>query len=207
VSFVLRLLFYSAYLIQQLVSGTLTGHDEHLNTTLYHFCDFRNYASTRSTSILGCLLRQALEPRQFLNGQNTELLRTRRYRGETVLGDDFADNLENIFEDSFYRGYIVLDALDECVDPEQILQRILRCAQRNHRRIKILVVSRDSINIRNVLDTFPKLALSSQLLEHDVKLFISKEVDRLVHDKVLKARDQQLPASIVTELSKRAEGM
>ena len=173
--------------------------------TLYHFCDFRNHASTRSTNILGCLLRQTLEELGFLKGENKELLQARQYRGEKLLGDDFAENLEFMLENSVWEGHFVIDALDECIDPGRILQSLLRIAR--SRRIKLLVVSRDSAEIRSVLDKFPKLLLSSDLLERDVKEFILREVKRLVDSRILKTRNEGLPSSIAAKLSKRANGM
>lgn len=193
-------------MIDQLSFGTLTNPEGDRTTTLYHFCDFRNHASTRSTNILGNILHQALKCSKHLKGHYKELLQTRQYRGEDLIGDDFADNLEEIFTKQFFGGHmIIIDALDECIDSEQILQRLLRCAKT--RRIKLLIISRDFMAARNHLDAFPTLALSSDLLENDVKEFVSKEVSRLVQDNVLKTRDKQLPASLADELSKRAQGM
>jgi hypothetical protein len=110
-----------------------------------------------------------------------------------------------MFLDSFDRGYIVIDALDECTDVRQILPRLLQWSSEHS--IKVLIVSRDSPEMTTHLEDFPKLAITSDLLRGDVENFISEKVTRLVENKELKIRDERLTASIATELSNKAQGM
>jgi hypothetical protein len=172
----------------------------------YHYCDFRNYASTQSTNILGCLLRQALEydGLRHIKGLDKALLRARCYQGQKI-GDDFADQLERILRDRVHRAYIIIDALDECVDQSNILPRLLQWATEKH--IKILVVSRDEPYIQAALAPFPKLILTPDLLQKDVECFVSAEVNRLAKEKLLRTRDEHLADVVAVELSQKAHGM
>ncbi len=121
------------------------------------------------------------------------------------LEDELADDIEETFLSKFDRGYIVIDAIDECVDPAQIIPRLLRWT--STRWIKILLVSRDSSEVKKCLQHSPKLALTSEMLQKDVELFILEKVAQLVESKELRIRDQSLSTSIAIELSKNAEGM
>lgn len=146
-----------------------------------------------------------ISPPQILQAQYEELLEARGHRAETYLGDDLVAHLEKTFMDCFMKGFIVIDGLDECVDAKQILPRLLRWS--STRKIKVLIVSRDSSEIKSLLENSPKLALTAELLRQDVENFISEKVFKLVEGKELKIRDPRLSASIADELSYKAQGM
>jgi NACHT domain len=107
-------------------------------------------------------------------------------------------------------SYIVLDALDECKDDEELLKVIETVAAWEINSLHMIVLSRDQQDIRSCLEDFAgrndMISLQSSFVNEDIALYIRY---RLLDDKKFRRwrNDNGILHEIETELMSKANGM
>ena len=101
---------------------------------------------------------------------------------------------------------IILDALDECEKPYELLRALKRVAHSRTDQIKLFVSSRLNVRVDSVVILHRKINIQSQGASKDMDIFLHTEVksrDR----RLLKGRYPELEDRLIKVLRDRAQGM
>ncbi len=95
------------------------------------------------------------------------------------------------------QAYVILDALDECPEREELLDFLRAVAERKSDQLHLLVTSRPLPDIEEALDCVDarRIALRNDLVDHDIKTYVRA---RILADKAL-----QWPSDVQDEIEKR----
>lgn len=106
---------------------------------------------------------------------------------------------------SFQRAYIVVDALDECTDQEELFDFLKTVRSWNMESLCVLVTSRDEPNIRNALnpERNQEVPLQNPAVDEDIALLIAETLDK---DAKLQEWSDMFP-EIKAKLTEGAKGM
>lgn len=125
-----------------------------------------------------------------------------------------ADQLMLILKDLFeYLGeiYIILDALDECLDQEELLGTIKEIQEWNPHQLHMLLTSRRLTDLEEMLDEVlknprDKICIQGALVNADILIYVH---ERLENDRKLKRwRDRpKVQEEIKVALMNKADGM
>ena len=123
-------------------------------------------------------------------------------------------SLIKTFLRAFEQVFIVIDALDEASEKESILETVtelLSLSQDSHDekipspRVKVLLTSREDVQVKNILKLVPHLRLSMHGSIHgDVELFVKMEIQRRILAGKLKLRNKDLAFQIHDRIISRA---
>ncbi|KAF8625313.1 hypothetical protein AX15_005443 [Amanita polypyramis BW_CC] len=94
------------------------------------------------------------------------------------------------------KTYVVIDALDECSSPRDLLPEHTKLAQ----HINILVTSRDQPSIRTKFGGYAQIVVNGNDIEDDVEQFVVTEMQHM------KIEDIELRRALVKKLSSGAQG-
>lgn len=105
------------------------------------------------------------------------------------------------------RTTIIIDALDECADPNDLLER-LKSLARWDTVLSLFVSSRNEVNVIQVLEGCSIMSLGSEdLVSEDMEYFIRHEVqDKRPHARLLAGRYPELESRLTDVLSRCAQG-
>jgi hypothetical protein len=110
----------------------------------------------------------------------------------------------------FNEAYIILDALDECLDRHELLSRIEEIQGWNLAQLRMLVTSRRVEDIEDSLDSLVDaqdgIGIQSALVDANASIYIH---DRLQNDQRLKGwrNMPHVQTEIQTTLTEKADGM
>ncbi|KAL9634210.1 MAG: hypothetical protein Q9164_004231 [Protoblastenia rupestris] len=174
----------------------------------YFFCN-NDYEDTRLlTRILGCLLHQMLladsQVLRIVSPYHDKSTQKRILSLETA-SQIFKDVLATISP-----CYIVIDAMDECVDRLSLIQLLCSVVSAASKDIKVFAVSRDEADIRRSISQYSNV-LELQIREIDVSNDIKRVVKGLVSGSYeLSSKLEHyssLKRDVVNGLIKAAQGM
>ena len=102
--------------------------------------------------------------------------------------------------------YIILDALDECLEQERLVELIKTICGWRLSCLHVLVTSRQTVDIEDALGTLPSthICLEEDLLHDDIQIYIR---ERLQGDRRLKQWEPQIETEIEKVLMEGAHGM
>ena len=108
--------------------------------------------------------------------------------------------------ESFSHVYLLIDALDECTDREDLLQVITELDSWKLDKLHILVTSRRENDIEEALQPLVmcQICIQSALVDADIRVHI---LERLSNDPKLKKWPVNIREEIKDTLTKGAEGM
>ncbi len=106
---------------------------------------------------------------------------------------------------NFHQTYIILDALDECAEREELLVLIKDMAEWNIRKLHIMATSRREKDIEEALESLvtDQICIQTALVNPDIQLHIR---ERLQHDRKLKW-PPEIQKEIEETLMQGAHGM
>ena len=108
--------------------------------------------------------------------------------------------------ESFQQLYIVLDALDECTEREELLKFLETIAGWNNNKLHIIATSRREGDITDALDPWVtnQVCIQSELVSADIRTYIH---EKLQNDRKLKAWPSTVQSEIEATLMDGAHGM
>ncbi|KAA6411304.1 MAG: hypothetical protein FRX48_04584 [Lasallia pustulata] len=175
----------------------------------YFYFDFNDVAKQKSDKMIRSLITQlSRQSKKKLN--KLEALFSFFDNGERQPDvEKLLIVLKEVVE-GFDETYIVLDALDECSDREELLERMGEIQGWKLRQLRMLVTSRWLIDIKESLEplTEPRgrICIQSSLVDADILTYVR---GRLQNDRALK-RWRKMPGvqeEIETTLKEKANGM
>ncbi|SLM38552.1 P-loop containing nucleoside triphosphate hydrolase, partial [Lasallia pustulata] len=175
----------------------------------YFYFDFNNVQKQKSDKMIRSLITQlSRQSKKKLN--KLEALFSFCNNGERQPDvEGLLIVLKEVVE-GFDETYIVLDALDECSDREELLERMGEIQGWKLRQLRMLVTSRWLIDIKESLEplTEPrgKICVQSSLVDADILTYVR---GRLQNDRALKRWRgmPQVQEEIETTLKEKANGM
>ncbi|KAA6415797.1 MAG: hypothetical protein FRX48_00515 [Lasallia pustulata] len=175
----------------------------------YFYFDFNNVQKQKSDKMIRSLITQlSRQSKKKLN--KLEALFSFCNNGERQPDvEGLLIVLKEVVE-GFDETYIVLDALDECSDREELLERMGEIQGWKLRQLRMLVTSRWLIDIKESLEplTEPrgKICIQSSLVDADILTYVR---GRLQNDRALKRWRgmPQVQEEIETTLKEKANGM
>ena len=168
---------------------------------VFYYFDFTNDVKTKTSSCLRSIIQQLIE--QTADTTSLQAL-LKAYAMGTPPIQEFLDALKRILC-RHDRVYIVVDALDECTDQEELFDLLKSIRDWKLECLSILVTSRDEPDIRDCVLPTPKqeIRLQNSAIDNDVRLFI---VETLEKDKRLQCWSD-IFSEIEEALTNGAHGM
>ncbi len=183
----------------------VNGHLQPGEAVAYFYFDFRDGAKQSLTQAIRSLLVQFC-------AKSTEALRVL----EDIYGDhnqgqqsphsrEMVKALSRVV-DTFPRAYIILDALDECPERNDLLNFLEDKAKWKPEQLKVLVTSRPLSDIKEALDIVgaQRVALESPLVDDDIKTHVHF---RILREKALNKWPPGVKEEIEKCLTEGAAGM
>lgn len=147
-------------------------------SVVYHYCDFREARSTESIVVLRSIFAQILlkNPRHSLDMLPHASEITQKSVAP-LSGKGAVEWIMNHVTKREEQQFIVIDALDECVDFENLIPHLLQLAA--HPRISLFVSSRQEHDIHILLQsqTVIYLAEERSSVSSDIHLYINHELE------------------------------
>lgn len=167
----------------------------------FYYFDFSNQIKAQASS---CLRSIVLQLAQRLSNITALESLHRVYATSTPPTEELLEVLRHMLQ-SFQRAYIVVDALDECTDQEELFDFLKTVRSWNMESLCVLVTSRDEPNIRNALDPegTQEVALQNPAVDEDIALLIAETLDK---DARLQEWSDMFP-EIKAKLTEGAKGM
>lgn len=171
----------------------------------YFFFDFNDVEKQSPRKAIRSLLFQfALQASDIL--QELEQLYQKCSSGQQQPAED---GINSQFREAMARPgekYIVLDALDECIDREGLLTFIRELTGAKPRDLRILAASRREKDIEDDLSSVANhnINIQSTLVDADIRIYIR---DRMAMDTKLKKWPDSVQNEITTILMDKASGM
>jgi DNA replicative helicase MCM subunit Mcm2 (Cdc46/Mcm family) len=103
--------------------------------------------------------------------------------------------------------FMVVDALDECVDRKGFTCGLRRFREENE-NIKLLLTSRYEVDLERLIAPVAshRLALK-EYMKSDIKMYLNAEIETRLQQGTLKLRQKSLVSDIVTAIEGKADGM
>lgn len=174
------------------------GVQSSTNGLAYIYCDYTKRNEQKLTMLLSNILRQLLQAQQSIPSSVTELHKHHSTRGTRPTHEEVFDMLQSVIKD-YSRVHLVIDALDECLDPTRgrLLSKI-RDLQKGA-NVKLMVTSRfgpdlegfeDVVNleVRTSNDDLKRF-LNNQTPELRRRIRNDKELLRLMEEIIIEAAD------------------
>ncbi|KAJ7587114.1 hypothetical protein C8J56DRAFT_1014600, partial [Mycena floridula] len=190
---------------------------EHLRSAILHpeiaiiciYCDYKRQAEQTATQLLGSILKQLVQQHPSISDHLSTLHKTCLSQGTRPSIAELFTALQT--EVLLYsQVYIVVDALDECSENNQV-RDLFFSTQLNHglrslsEKVHLLITSRDILWMAQQFDGEPKIMIEAH--KEDLQTYIK---DRLAVDIKLQRHmkgETKLEAEIVDQVSLKAAGM
>ena len=187
---------------------------EHFGNIAYFYCvrQGQDHSGTDPAVILRSLVRQlawSSEGSSISPGVETFYERWRYERpdsGRLSLGE--CSELLTEMISSYSNTTIIIDALDECEEPYELLRALKTIADSSTGHIKLFVSSRANVDVARVLIVHSKIDIQSQVkgLNTDMDIFLHTEVKEGAR-RLLQGRYPGLEDRLTEVLKDRAQGM
>ncbi len=162
----------------------------------YFYFDFRDGAKQTFAQVLRSLLVQ-LCSQSTVAFRVLEELYNHHDKGRRMPNSLEVDKALSRVLTALPRAYIILDALDECTEREELLDFLKAVADWKLDQLHVLVTSRQLPDIEEALDLVNsrRVALQSELVDQDIKTY--------VHTRILADKSLQWPSDVQDEIEKR----
>ncbi|KAL8856080.1 MAG: hypothetical protein Q9178_007275 [Gyalolechia marmorata] len=195
-------------LAASLIEKTIRRSSQKIAVAFY-YCDYKDFETQKPCNILGSLAKQiATQDEQCFQALRTFYNQHRR-SDKSPAEYEPADLSALIRSMSlfFETTMIIVDALDECGKAVKTSTKILAGLRSSNgdSDTKTLFLSRDELDIRDILVTYPQVSIAAQ--NSDLKLYVMAEMARRIEEKDLRIKDPSLQEHIIERLIEGADGM
>lgn len=183
--------------------------EEQDTAVLYHYFDFGNKINSSAESFLRSLVAQLVK--QSSTFQKALDQSRRRESSNTRYGTHMGTEgeLSAILCDGmreFDHTYIIVDALDECVERQKLISIVQRLLHPKTDNVHILITSRSNVDLKERLIPMitEHMLVESSLIEHDIRSYIKEQ---LHHNPKLRRWPQKVQGKIKSALMMGFQGM
>ncbi|KAF7890788.1 uncharacterized protein EAF01_010597 [Botrytis porri] len=175
--------------------------------TAMFYCDYKDTQTHDPRTILGSLARQLILQHEHAFTQ-LEAFCEKHHMTENTQGsattDDFCEFIVELSR-NFTTTSIVVDGLDEMAEDRAEVTRLLESLDRPSETIKTLLASRNEVDIRIVLEDYPRVSIAAK--SGDLRLYVHSEIEKRTKVGKLRIKDHNLKDHIVKVLTEGADGM
>jgi hypothetical protein len=192
----------SSTIIEQLIRYCQQG----LQTALaYFYFDFNDIGKRDTNSLIRSLITQLSAQSDIIPVPLLELYNSQPDGTKVIDEENLLGTLRNLIL-TFHNVYIILDALDESVDCEEILHFINSIHGWDLSRLHLLVTSRQLADIEESLTDLAteKICLQDSKMNEDIILYVA---DKLENDKSLSKFPPDIRFQIQKKLLEGEDGM
>ena len=180
------------------------------NAVIYYYCEYREPHTQVFSNILGSLVKQlaARHPRAFEDAERFWDSHNSGHSFPQLAGEGELQKLLIELSRCFQSVSIIIDGLDECIDlfnRSIVLEGLTLLRSHEASKVKLIVTSRDEIDIRHALSDFPSISIAAQ--SEDVRLFVTSEIEKRIGRRTLQFKDLTLKEHIIETISSMANGM
>lgn len=171
----------------------------------YFYFDFVNEQEQRYESFLRSLVAQLFAQNMSIPETLQTLYSNSQDGQQQPKTDEVVATLESFLEES-RETYIILDALDECTDREEILALIREIHGNKTRKLHILATSRRKRDIEEALERLNtgQVRIQDAQTRQDIQLYIRKRLD---NDTMLKKWPEAVKIEAENALMDGAHGL
>ncbi|KAI4086273.1 MAG: hypothetical protein LQ344_007691 [Seirophora lacunosa] len=195
-----------------LVSSTIEFLKKHAKSEdvglAYFYCDYKELRKQEPSKLLCTLLCQLARQRKsvFQRLQAFVQERCKDNPAAVPIHDELRGNFSNFLEGSFKQVILVVDAIDESTQRKCMIGD-LKTFQKKCPFIKVLVSSREELDIAQAFKSFPHVKINQSDVAEDIESFVKAEVAARIQEKELTIRRAELRQTICDKLVSRSEGM
>ncbi|KAL8695828.1 MAG: hypothetical protein Q9224_003129, partial [Gallowayella concinna] len=174
----------------------------------YFYCDYKEAKSQQPSQLLCTLLAQ-LARQHKLVFQRLQVFVQERLKenpGSVPTHDELRSNFSAFLEGAFKQIILVVDAIDESAKRECMISD-LKTFSKHCPFIKILVSSREELDITKAFKSFPHVKITQSDVADDIESFVKAEVAARIRYKELTIRRPELQLIVCDKLVNRSEGM
>jgi len=171
----------------------------------YFYFDFQNREKQQCQSFLRSIIAQFSDQATYIPETLDRLYSACQSYNRNPDADDLMSTLMSIVQEP-RRAYIIIDALDECTEREDLLALIEEIVGWKINILHILVTSRKEREIEDCLMhlSWRRLDLQETVVAGDIKMHVR---ERLQNDSKLKKWGEKVQAEIEAALTEGAHGM
>lgn len=195
-------LSYSASVIENLKDSLKDGE-----VLVFFYCDFRNERSTSAAEVMRSILSQLLQQFGWDGVNHGGLIDEleRRNQDTSAISDVMllARYVSRVAEQFSQQPFIIIDALDECKDVEELLDALVELTKGG---LRLLATGRPLQVIRDSLSVLPSISMDTMKCEvsADINLHVMRVLDS---HRRLRLLGTNLKKEIHSVLSQKADGM
>ncbi|KAI4109132.1 MAG: hypothetical protein LQ339_001938, partial [Xanthoria mediterranea] len=174
----------------------------------YFYCDYRESRKQEPSKLLCTLLAQLARQHKvvFQRLQAFAQERVKENSASVPTHDELRSNFATFVDGVFKHIILVVDAIDEAAMRACIISD-LKTFFKYCPFIKILVSSREELDISKAFKPFPHVRINQTDVADDIELFVKAEVAARIHEHELTIRRPELQHTICERLVGRSEGM
>ena len=173
---------------------------------LYFYCDFREKDSQKAETVLGTLICQICAQFPGLPAQMRDFVGTFSTDSGQYISPSY-DDLEEVFLallKELPSVTIVLDALDECINRDNLLLLLQQLPTSASCHVRILVSSRQEGDIEEAFEGYAQHSLRVHAVDEDIDSYVFSAISK---SKRLQRLPRELQHQVRTTLHDRARGM
>ncbi|KAF2141544.1 uncharacterized protein K452DRAFT_250225, partial [Aplosporella prunicola CBS 121167] len=177
------------------------------STIMYYFCDYKNIKSQSARKVFQTILANLCQ--QCLEAQEIVESLFQRYRGRNLVCP--VGTLRDTLRSCLLRlpkSFIVIDALDECSEPEELLEKLQPLLD-GQLGLNLFLTSRKLDNISSYMNhpRIQQCSLAAESHSKDISCYVKAQLDNRLRKNKEKLWDQKLRVQIEEELCSKADGM
>ena len=195
-----------------LFSSTVEYVKKHLRNEdvglAYFYCDYKELRKQQPSKLLCTLLSQLARQKKsiFQRIQSFVQERIKENPASVPTHDELRSNFPSFLEGAFDQVILMVDAIDESPQRKCMIGD-LKTFQKNCPYIKVLVSSREELDIIQAFKSFPHVKINQSDVAGDIESFVTAEVTVRIQEKELTIRRPELRQIICDQLVGRSEGM
>ncbi|KAL8965830.1 MAG: hypothetical protein Q9197_006303, partial [Variospora fuerteventurae] len=174
----------------------------------YFYCDYKELRKQEPSKVLCTLLCQLARQRKSIFQRLQAFIQERCKENPAAVPvhDELRSNFPNFLEGAFKKVILVVDAIDESTQRKCMIGD-LKTFQKKCPYVKVLVSSREELDIAQAFKSFPHVKINQSDVAEDIESFVKAEVAARIQEKELTIRRAELRQTICEQLVSRSEGM
>ncbi|KAL8665977.1 MAG: hypothetical protein Q9168_007587 [Polycauliona sp. 1 TL-2023] len=174
----------------------------------YFYCDYKDSRKQEPSKLLCTLLAQLARQHKavFQRLQAFAQERVKENPASVPTHDELRSNFARFLEGAFKQVILVVDAIDESTKRGCMISD-LKTFSKHCPFIKVLVSSREELDITKAFKPFPHVKINQADVADDIESFVKAEVTARIREHELTIRRPELQQTICERLVGRSEGM
>lgn len=195
-----------------LVSSTVEFLKENVKSEdvglAYFYCDYKELRKQEPSKLLCTVLSQLARQRKsvFQRLQTFVQEHCKENPASVPTHDELRSNFATFLEGAFKQVILVVDAIDESTQRKCMISD-LKTFRKNCPFIKVLVSSREELDITQAFKSLPHVKINQSDVADDIESFVKAEIAARIREKELTIRRKELQQTICDKLVSRSEGM